>query len=291
MRPAAIAFFSRSGRSSVILAFEWVLSVMNPAWLPVKLSAGTPRSWRAMHTRAVALRSPAVMSMSISRPGRTLDTSEARRSSSSVSLPIALTTRTTSSPRRRVRATWSATSRMRSGSATDVPPNFWTTRATRSHATAAPTPLRKQRLCAVPSRSGSRTHTDVGFGRRGGRHQRGGRAPLTSPAMPSQKRQRQDEGRLARLEAERAAQQAAQRRKNLKWLLGILGAVVLAALAISVFSGGGDDDDDVATEDTTTTTAADGEDGEDTPTPVEVILPGQGASITGETPCPPADGS
>jgi len=110
--------------------------------------------------------------------------------------------------------------------------------------------------------------------------------------MPSQKRQRQDEGRLARLEAERAAQQAAQRRKNLKWLLGILGAVVLAALAISVFSGGGDDDDDVATEDTTTTTtAADGEDGEDTPTPVEVILPGQGASITGETPCPPADGS
>ena len=63
---------------------------MKPAWLPVKLSAGTPMSCRAMQSRAVALRSPAVMSMSISRPGRTLDTSAARRMSSSVSLPMAL---------------------------------------------------------------------------------------------------------------------------------------------------------------------------------------------------------
>ena len=94
---------SRSGRTSRILALVWVVSVMNPAWLPVKLSAGTPRSCSAMHSRAVALRSPAVMSMSISRPGRTLDTSPARRSSSSVSLPMALTTTTTSSPRRWVR--------------------------------------------------------------------------------------------------------------------------------------------------------------------------------------------
>ena len=78
----------------------------------------------------MALRSPAVMSMSISRPGRTSDTSPARRISSSVSLPMALTTTTTSLPWRTVRATWSATSRMRSGSATDVPPNFWMTRAT-----------------------------------------------------------------------------------------------------------------------------------------------------------------
>ena len=85
-----------------------------------------PMSCNAMHNRAVALRSPAVISMSISRPGRVLATSVASRMSSSVSLPIALTTTTTSSPWRRVRATWSATWRMRSGSATDVPPNFWT---------------------------------------------------------------------------------------------------------------------------------------------------------------------
>src|SRR5207253_2280074 len=79
------------------------------------------------HSSAVALRSPAVINMSISRPGRTVATSDARRMSSSVSLPMALTTTTTSLPWRRVRATWSATWRMRSGSATEVPPNFWTT--------------------------------------------------------------------------------------------------------------------------------------------------------------------
>ena len=60
----------RSGRTSRILAFMWLVSVMNPAWLPVNESAATPRSWSAMHSSAVALRSPAVMSMSISRPGR-----------------------------------------------------------------------------------------------------------------------------------------------------------------------------------------------------------------------------
>ncbi len=77
------------------------------------------------------IRSPAVSSMSISRPAGRLDTSPARRMSSSVVLPMADTTTTTSLPCRRVRATWSATARMRSGSATEVPPNFWTTRAIR----------------------------------------------------------------------------------------------------------------------------------------------------------------
>ena len=45
------------------------VSVMMPAWLPVKLSLGTPTSCSAMHSSAMALRSPAVISMSISRPG------------------------------------------------------------------------------------------------------------------------------------------------------------------------------------------------------------------------------
>ena len=57
------------------------------------------------------------------------DTSWASRTRSSVVLPIAETTTTTSSPARRVRTMWSATARMRSGSATDVPPNFCTSRA------------------------------------------------------------------------------------------------------------------------------------------------------------------
>ena len=53
-------------------------------------------------------------------------------------LPMALTTTTTSSPWRRVRATWSATARIRSASPTEVPPNFWTTRDMAQNAIRVP---------------------------------------------------------------------------------------------------------------------------------------------------------
>ena len=79
-------------------------------------------------------RSPVVSNMSISRPGCTVDTSFASFSKLSVDLPIAETTTTTSAPCCRVYATWSATARMRSGSATEVPPYFWTMSVTRSTA-------------------------------------------------------------------------------------------------------------------------------------------------------------
>jgi cyclophilin family peptidyl-prolyl cis-trans isomerase len=108
--------------------------------------------------------------------------------------------------------------------------------------------------------------------------------------MPTEKRQRQDEGRLARLEAERQAQRRAQRARNLRNLLLLLGALVLVALAISLLSG--DDGEEVSTEGTTTTEGEATDDtSEDPGEPVEVVLPGAGASITGETPCPPADRS
>ena len=93
-----MALRRRSGRISTILALLWLVSVMKPAWLPVKLSAGTPTECSAMHSSAIALRSPAVINMSISRPGRTSDTSPASRISSSVSLPMALTTTTAELP-------------------------------------------------------------------------------------------------------------------------------------------------------------------------------------------------
>ena len=110
----------------------WTVSVTMPTWLPVKLTASTPRSASAMHTRAMAMRSPAVISMSISRPGRVLGhlvgqgdqlvglLAHGRHDHDDVVAALA------------VKATWSATARMRSGSATDVPPNFWTIRATRT---------------------------------------------------------------------------------------------------------------------------------------------------------------
>lgn len=107
--------------------------------------------------------------------------------------------------------------------------------------------------------------------------------------MPSEKRQRQEQGRLARLEAERQAQKRAQRNKNLRNLLILLGALLVVALLISVLTGDDGDDDEVSAGDTSTTEPTD--DGEGDGDAVEVVLPEPGASITGETPCPPADGS
>ena len=92
---------SRSPRTSRIFALVCVVSVMMPAWLPVNDAAGTPSSASAMHSSAIEIRSPAVSSMSSSRPGWTRLTSSASRMRSSVVLPIALTTTTTSSPARR----------------------------------------------------------------------------------------------------------------------------------------------------------------------------------------------
>ena len=158
------------------------MSVMNPAWLPVKLAAARPWSCSAMAISAMALRSPAVISMSISRPGRERATSPARRSRSSVSFPIAETTRTTWLPWRTERATLSATWRMRSASPTDVPPNFWTTRAP---------------SCAT----GLRSYRS--------------RQPVPLPdRMGSVKRARQKANRQARLQAAVAAQQRAKKKRQ-----------------------------------------------------------------------------
>ncbi len=89
----------------------------------------------AMQSSAIEMRSPEVSSMSISRAVGWLETSWARRSRSSVVLPMAETTTTTSSPARRVRTMCSATARMRSGSATEVPPNFCTSKPTTGDST------------------------------------------------------------------------------------------------------------------------------------------------------------
>ena len=43
-RFSSSAAWTLPGVISTILALPWLVSVMNPAWLPVKESAGTPRS-------------------------------------------------------------------------------------------------------------------------------------------------------------------------------------------------------------------------------------------------------
>lgn len=103
--------------------------------------------------------------------------------------------------------------------------------------------------------------------------------------MPSEKRQRQDEGRLLRLEAERAATTRSQRSRQLRNVGILVGVVLLVAFAISVLTK--DDGDDVEATDSSsssTTTVPDG-------SPVSIPIPAAGASISGVTPCPAADGS
>src|SRR5688572_5413942 len=103
--------------------------------------------------------------------------------------------------------------------------------------------------------------------------------------MPSEKRLRQDEGRLLRLEEQRVASQRGQRKRTLRNLGVLLGGVLVIAGGIAILSG------DDATDTETTDTSSDGGSSTTIPQAVQIVLPGEGASVTGDTPCPAADGS
>ena len=82
----------------MIFALPWAPSVITPAWLPVNDRASWPRLPMAIASSAIEMRSPAVSSMSSSRPAGSGETCSARSISSSVVSPIADTTTTTSLP-------------------------------------------------------------------------------------------------------------------------------------------------------------------------------------------------
>jgi cyclophilin family peptidyl-prolyl cis-trans isomerase len=118
--------------------------------------------------------------------------------------------------------------------------------------------------------------------------------------MGTEKRARQKAGRQQRIEAAQAAQHKAQTRSR-AFSIGAIVVVVVALIGLGVFLTR-DRDSEVATGDNPPTTSPDGAaivdrngDPTDTeptgPVPAEVPPPGAGASITGETPCPSADGS
>jgi cyclophilin family peptidyl-prolyl cis-trans isomerase len=97
-------------------------------------------------------------------------------------------------------------------------------------------------------------------------------------AMPSEKRQRQDEGRLLRLEEQRVAAQKGQRRRQAKTLGLILAGVLVVAGLFAIFAADDADDSvDTAGGSTTTTTAGD------------AATPGDPA--IGTAPCPPVEGA
>ncbi len=104
--------------------------------------------------------------------------------------------------------------------------------------------------------------------------------------MPSDKRQRQDEGRLQRLEEQRLAAKQGQRKRQGMSLVLILVALLVVAGLISIFSG---DDDEVSTEGTDeTTTTVDDADGTTSSTePSTSSTEAEAApAIYGSTSCP-----
>lgn len=96
--------------------------------------------------------------------------------------------------------------------------------------------------------------------------------------MPSAKRERQREGRLARAAAEAAERKRRQRLRSLRNYGLIVVAIIVAIVVLS--RRGGDTKQPVA--------ASSSSSG---PTEVVVTVPAAGASVTGDTTCPAADGS
>jgi len=109
-------------------ARPWLVSVTMPACEPVNETASQPRSISAIEMSAIEIRSPDVSSMSCSRGCGSDETARASSSSRSVVSPIAETTTQTCAPDEAVSAMRPATRLIFSGSPTEVPPYFWTTR-------------------------------------------------------------------------------------------------------------------------------------------------------------------
>ena len=103
--------------------------------------------------------------------------------------------------------------------------------------------------------------------------------------MGTAKRERQKANRQQRLEEMARQVQKTKRKRNLtKWVtLGVVGAVVV--ILIAVLSGGDDKKADTAASSSTTVAEA----GATTTAAAPVTVPG--ATLTGDTPCPAADGS
>ena len=111
-------------------ALEKALSVRMRTWGPVKLRAFPPCPWMASAASPMVTCSPVAATTSCSRSsGRSLNAWVSLRSRL-VSPDMAETTTTTSLPARCVASARRATFLMRSTSPTEVPPYFWTMRAT-----------------------------------------------------------------------------------------------------------------------------------------------------------------
>ncbi len=112
--------------------------------------------------------------------------------------------------------------------------------------------------------------------------------------MPSEKRQRQDLGRLSRLEEQQIADRRAQRARQVRGLVLLLVALVAVAFAISVFAGD-DDDTDVSSDGTSTTETTEASETTEAPDTSDTTAGEQASAVAdpaiGDAPCPPVDGA
>lgn len=100
--------------------------------------------------------------------------------------------------------------------------------------------------------------------------------------MGTTKRERQKAGHQARVDAARAAQARADRRRRLTLLVGV-AIFAVAVVGVATFLANRNKDTSTASSTTTATTAA-----------AQSLVPpppGAGATLTGTTPCPPAEGA
>src|SRR4051794_27856191 len=151
---------------------------------------------------------------------------------------------------------------MRSGSATDVPPNFWTTRATGGQ---------------VIEGSGASRHRY--------------RGPIACAVMAKRSNPRNRERQAGRDAAARRAVERTERRRRLIAIVAVV--VVLMAVVGTIVAAANDKGGEASTQPSTTTTTGLG-DGPTTEPPgptVSVEPPAAGAQISGPTPCPAEDGS
>jgi len=103
--------------------------------------------------------------------------------------------------------------------------------------------------------------------------------------MGTDKRERQKAGRQARIEAARIAQQKADQRAKLV-RFGVLAAAAVVLIGGLAYLQSRKSDETVSSGDQASTTTAPAEGG-----PASVPAPPEGKTISGETPCPAADGS
>ena len=109
--------------------------------------------------------------------------------------------------------------------------------------------------------------------------------------MGTAKRERQKQGRQARIEAARTAQQKATRKRSFRNYATLIVLIFVGIFIVSRFIGGGSDDNStVAANSSSSTTLA----STTTTLPagtVSIEPPAPGATISSDTPCPKADGS